>query len=169
MVNPRRRRLFLCVSPLPSGIVIHMILIHFPFWMSSQNLWFFFLSQSRYQLGSSLTVCLKFLNNLYEWFRSIYIIFIWVVFGYVLEFQLFCFCTLLPDIFIEILRRILAAPIVAANLLTTIRVLSNLFSCSSFHEWLQVHCCEVRSKFFLTNYILSFQRIHVFGKKNMLY
>lgn len=148
MVNPRLRKLVLCVSPSPSGIVIHMILIHFPFfWTSFQNLGFpFFLPQNRYQLGSSLTICLKFLNNLYKWFHSIYIIFIWVLFG-CFRVSIFLLFYILPDILIEILRTSLAAPIVAANLLTTIRVLSNLFSCSSFHGWLQVHCSEVRSKF----------------------
>ncbi|KAL5715136.1 hypothetical protein ACHQM5_017003 [Ranunculus cassubicifolius] len=51
------------------------------------------------------------------------------------------------DIIIETIKNVTRAPALAANLLTTIRALTNLFKQSCFHEWLQLHRTEILDAF----------------------
>lgn len=43
----------------------------------------------------------------------------------------------------ETLKKVTTAPVQAANLLTVIRAITNLFKHSDFSQWLQLHCSEV--------------------------
>ncbi|KAK6916532.1 WD40 repeat [Dillenia turbinata] len=51
------------------------------------------------------------------------------------------------DVLIEMIKKVTAAPILPANLLTSIRAVSNLFKNSCFHLWLLKHRSEILDAF----------------------
>lgn len=51
------------------------------------------------------------------------------------------------DILMEMIQKATTSPALQANILTSIRVVVNLFRNSSFHNWLQSHCSEILDAF----------------------
>lgn len=56
---------------------------------------------------------------------------------------LVCVSLFLTDILMETFKKATTVPVQAANLLTIIRVVANLFKHSHFSQWLQLHFSEV--------------------------
>jgi len=53
------------------------------------------------------------------------------------------------DLLLDLIKKVTEDSALPANLLTTVRVLVNLFKNSSFHYWLQTHHSQVRTLSFL--------------------
>ncbi|KAL5858141.1 hypothetical protein ACOSQ3_005599 [Xanthoceras sorbifolium] len=51
------------------------------------------------------------------------------------------------DVLMEMIKKVTANPAISANLLTSIRAVSNLFKNSNNHNWLQKHCSEILDAF----------------------
>jgi len=50
---------------------------------------------------------------------------------------------LYPDILVEVIKKVTVSPTIPANLLTSIRAVTNLFRNSCYYNWLQKHRSEV--------------------------
>ncbi|XP_021896660.1 phospholipase A-2-activating protein [Carica papaya] len=51
------------------------------------------------------------------------------------------------DVLIEMIKKVTANPALPANVLTSVRAVTNLFKNSSYHNWLQKHCSEILDAF----------------------
>jgi len=59
------------------------------------------------------------------------------------------------DLLLDLIKKVTEDSALPANLLTTVRVLVNLFKNSSFHYWLQTHHSQVRTLSFLWFYTIT--------------
>ncbi|WVZ04183.1 hypothetical protein V8G54_024989 [Vigna mungo] len=52
-----------------------------------------------------------------------------------------------PDIIVEVIKKVTVSPTISANLLTSIRAVTNLFRNSCYYNWLQKHRSEILDAF----------------------
>lgn len=83
-----------------------------------------------------------------------------------------CLIDFLPlhaDILMEVVKKVTVNPTIPANLLTSVRAVTNLFKNSCYYNWLQKHRSEVSSSLFLFIFHLDYLKELIISLENQHY